>query len=339
MPGTVRLLAPDHPRQATTSMGGASDDIALVIDSAPFWSSEALEAVSRGRTTIRPPWGNSPVISTADRPSALRSSSSHTRRIMIRNSRRPYPPIQPLAQRWEVERLAFAPRQGEGSPSTSGHHQSNEMISVASTSKQLALRRESLPSGAGADSEIYEQDIAGNPSSVIGPIEGACLLDAPRAVGPSVIATSHWSTIPQSNSELQAFPCHISSLPQSGQCDPPTITFHFTQTAPSRHQLPHRSSVYDLAMPLPDPVGHEDLQSMSHIQQSLFFQLDPQLRPSPIGLPVVSFYEMASSESGTDHPYHPMSRVAHASTMSQYCFNIDPLEHGANGSTSASRYI
>lgn len=331
VPGTVRILAPAYPRQATISMGGAPDATSFVTDSAPFWTPEDLETTSIDSTIIKPPPGNSRLISTAYPTSALHPSSSHAKRLMLRNSGRPYPPIQLPAQRWEGEPSAFAPQQVEGFAGTSGHHQSNEMRSIDRGSKQSSLRRESFPFDAGADSGIHEPGMAGNPTSVVGLMDNTCPLGAPRAAGPSVIATSHWSTTTQSNGELQAFPCHNSFLSKSDQCGPSTITFQFTQPAPSHSQLPRPGSVYDLAMPLHDTVEHADLQ------QSLLFQLNPQLRPPPIGIPVVSFYNMPASESGTDYPYHPMSRVAHASTMSE-CFT-GPFEHGANGSTSASDYI
>lgn len=332
VPGTVRLLISDQPRQATALIG---DGTSLVIDSGHFRSPEALKTTSMDiNSTIQLYSGNSPLFSTADRISALHPSSSHAKRLILRNSRRPYPPIQLLAQRWEGEPSGFAPSQQWGDfASTSGHHQSNEMSSISRSSKQLALRRKSLPSDTGAGPGIYEQNTAGNPSSMVGLMENTCSLNAPGAASHSVIATSHWGTTTQSNGELQAFPYHVSSLSQSDQCGPSAITFRFP------HRAPSAGALRDLAMPPCDTVEHAEPQTVSHIQQSLLFQLNPQLqrRLSPLGIPAVSFYQAPYFESGTESPYHPMFRVAHASTVSQ-CFN-GPLNRGANGSTSASDYI
>lgn len=329
VPGTIKLLIPAQPRRATALTGGASDGNSLVIDLGPIRSSEALKTASKTSSkeptsTVQPPSGNSPV----DRISALHPSSSHAKRLMLRNSRRPYPPIQLLAQRREGEPSGFAtPQQWEDFASTSSHHQSNEMSLISGSSKQLVLRHKPLPFDAGADPGIYEPKTAGNPSSVIGLIENTCLLDAPRAASHGVIATSHWSTPTQSNGELQAFPYHIPSLSQSDQYGPSAITFRFPHPAPSARTL------YDPEMPLYHTVEHADPQSVSHIQQSLLSQLDPQRRPSPIGTPAVSFNKTSCLGFGTNSPYHPMFRAA-ASTMSQ-CFNA-PLQHGANGSISSS---
>jgi hypothetical protein len=330
---TIKLLIPDQPHQATALIGGAADGASLVIDLGSFRSSEALENASIDiASTIQPPSGSSPVFSTADQISALHPSSSHAKRLMLRNSIRPYPHIQLLAQRWGGEPLGFAPpQQWEDFASTSGHHQSNEMRFTSGSSKQLVLRHKSLPFDAGFEPGIYAQNAAGNPSSVIGLIENTCLLEAPRAVNHGVIATSHWSTTTQSNGELQAFPYHMSSLSRSDQCGPSAITFNFPHTAPSA------SALYDLAMPLCDTVEHAEPQSFSHIQQSLLFQLDPELRLSPFGTPAVSFHKTSCLQSSTDSPYHPMFQVAHASAMCQ-CFN-DPFKYGANGSTSSSDQI
>ena len=230
VPGTIRFLTPGQPRQATALIGGASDATSLVIDSAPFWGLEALKtAFLHSTSTVQPPSGNSPVISTADRISASHPSSSHAKRLIIRNSTRPYPPIQLLAQRWEDERSAFAPPlAGEAFASNSGHYQPNEMIAVFGSSKQLALRRKSLPFDAGVDPDIYEQNTACNPSSVIGLIENTHLLGAPRAASHSVIATSHWSTTTQSNGELQAFPWHHPYPNQIGVVHRPSPSVSLT---------------------------------------------------------------------------------------------------------------
>jgi len=173
VPGTIRFLISDHPRQVKIPMCGAFGATSLVIDSVPLRSPEALNAAPVDSTnTNQPHWGNSPVIPNADRIPALHPPSSHTKRLMLRNSRRPYPPIQLLAQRREGEPSAFAPpRQGEGFTSTSGHHQSNEMDSVVENSYQLALCRKSSPFGASANSGVCQEATAGDISAVIGLVE------------------------------------------------------------------------------------------------------------------------------------------------------------------------
>ena len=230
VPGTVRLLIPDQPRQATALIGGASDATSLVIDSAPFGESEAFKmAFLDSYSTAQLSSGGEPVISTADQISALDPSSSHANRPILPNSIHPYPPIQLLAQRWEGEPSVFAPPPaGEALASTSGRHQSNEMSAIFESSKQLALRRKSLPFDAGADRHIYEQNTACNPSSVIGLMENTYLLDAPRAAGHSVIATSHWSTTTQSNGGLQVFPCHHPYPNQISVVHRPSPSVSFT---------------------------------------------------------------------------------------------------------------
>lgn len=230
VPGTIRFLTPGQPRQATALIGGASDATSVVINSAPFWGFEALKtAFLHSTSTVQPPSGNSPVISTAERIPGLHPSSSHAKRLVIRNSARPYPPIQLLAQRWEDEPSVFAPPiAGEAFASTSGPHQPNEMTGVFENSRQLALRRKSLSSNASADPDIYEQNTACNPRSVIGLIEDAHLLGAPRAASHSVISTSHWSTTTQSNGELQAFPWHHPYPNQIGVVHRPSPSVSLT---------------------------------------------------------------------------------------------------------------
>ena len=230
VPGTIRILTPEQPRQATALIGGAPDATSLVIDSAPVWGFEALKTgFLHSASTIQPPSCNSPVISTADRISALHPSSSHAKRLIIRNSTRPYPPIRLLAQRWEDERSAFAPPlAGEAFASTFGHYQPNEMSAVFGSPKQLALRRKSLPFDAGADPDIHEQNTACNSSSVIGLIENTHLLGAPRAASHSVIGTSHWSTTTPSNGELQAIPWHHPYPNQIGVVHRPSPSVSLT---------------------------------------------------------------------------------------------------------------
>ena len=293
--------------------GAILDGTACVIDPALFRGPEALNTPFMASTSrIQPRSGGSPVISIADQASALQPSSSHTKRLLLRNSRRPYPPIQLLAQRWEGDPSTFSPPgPGEG---FSGHHQSNEMNSGFEDSNQLALCPTSFPLDAGADSGIYQQATAGDLGSVIGFVENPCPVVAPRPASHSVIAASHWSPTTQPNGELEAFPCHISSLSQSDQCGSSTITFPPTQMALFRAHLPGQSSVHVPATPLRDAVGHADHQSVPHIPQSLFFQQNWQIAPVPIGTPDISFY-ISSSEPGTDPSYHhPMSRITHVST-------------------------
>jgi hypothetical protein len=331
VPGTVRLLTSDQPRQVKISTGGAFDSTSLVIDPAPIRGPEALNTVlMHTASTVCRHSGCSPVISKADQPSVSHPSYSHTKRLMLRDSGRPYPPIQLLAQGLGGGPSAFAPAcKREGFASTPSHRQSNEMNSVVGNSAQLGLCRKSSPSDASTDSGIYQQAMADNLDAVIGFIVNTHPLAAPQASSHSVIASSHWSTTIQSNSELQAFPYHTESLSQSYQCVPSTITFPPTQTAFSRSNLPHRSPVHDLTTPLRDAV---ELRSIPHIQQSLFFQPNRQREAPPCGIPDVLFHRTPSTESGTSTPW-----VVHASTMSQ-CFN-DLFKHGANGATSASDHL
>lgn len=311
VPGTIQLLTPEHHRQVKIPMGEAIfDATSCVIDPSPFRGPEALDAAIASNSTIQPSSGSSPVISKAEQALALQSSSSHTRRLMFRNSRRPYPPIQLLAQRWEAEPSGFAlPRYRGDFASTSGRHQSNGINLGFEGSNQLALCR---TLGASTDSGIYQRATADDLSSVIGFLENTCSVVAPRAASPSVIAFSHWSPTTQSNGELKAFPCHISSLSQSDQYGSSTITFPSWQ-----------SPMHEPATPLCDTVGHADCQSVPHIQQSLFFQQNRQIEPVPIGVPDISFY-LSPSESATDLSYHAISRIVHTSTT--------PLHRRSNAS-------
>ena len=335
VPGTVRLLARDHPRQVR-----AFDATSLVIDSSAHLALQGPGGLNTGfmesNSTIQPHSGHSPEAPKADRTSALLRSPSHTKRLMLRNSGRPYPPIQ-SAQRWDGEPLVFAPpRRGKGFTGAAAHHQSNQMNPVAEYSNHLALRRNTFPSDAIVDPGIgiYQRvaAAAGDLSSVIGLEEILCPLAAPRAASHNAIASSHWSTTTRSNGELQAFPRHISSLYQSNQHDTSIITFPPTQIVPSLSHSLHQS--YDRTT---DAMEDGNFQSRPHIQPFLFFQPNQQLEHSQNDLPDLSFHKMPSLESGTDLSYHPMSSVPHAPTMPQ-CFD-HLLGHGGNGPASASDYI
>ena len=334
VPGTVRLLTSDQPRQVKLSTGGAFDATSLVIDPAPIRSPEALNTMfMHSASTVFRHSGCSPVISKADRPFVSHPSYSHTKRLIYRDYGRPYPPIQLLAQRLGGGPSAFAPAcKREGLASTPSHHQSNEMNSMVENSAKIGLCLKSAPSDASADSGIYQQAMEGNLGAVIGFVVNTHPLATPQASSHSGIASSHWSTTIQSNSELQAFPYHTESLSQSYQCIPSTITFPPTQTAFSRSNLQRRSPVHDLTTPLRDAV---ELRSTPHTQQSLSLQPNRQLEAPPFSIPDVLFHRTSSMESGRS--YHPSSWVMHASTMSQ-CFN-DLFKHGANGATSASDHL
>lgn len=265
VPGTIQLLTPEHHRQVKIPMGWAIfDATSCVINSAPFWGPEALD-------TIQPRSGSSTMIPTTNQASAVRPPPSHTKSLIFRNSRRPYPAIQLPAQSWEGEPSAFTPPDGEGFAGTSGRHQSNEMNPGFKNSNQLALYRKAFPLNASTDSGIYQQTTAGDPSPMIGFVENTCAVAAPRAASHSVIASSHWRTTTASNGPLEAFPYHISSLSQSDQYGSSTITFPSTQTVFPRSHMPWQSSVHDPATPLRDAVGHADYQYVPHIQPSLFF--------------------------------------------------------------------
>jgi hypothetical protein len=335
VPGAIRFVTTDH-----LEVGGAVDATSLVIDPTPVRGPGTLNTAFMSTSgAIQPLSGNLPVIPKTDRTSALRRSSSHSKRLTLRDSRRPYPPIQLQAQWWEGSGIAST-RQGGGFTNTSGHHRSNEMDAVVEDSNQLTLRHMHKPFlvDTRADSGIYQQATAGDPSSVTGLVEDIRQLAAHQAARHNVIASSYWSTTTQSNGELQAFPCHVSSLPQSNQCGSSTITFPSIQTAPSFFHSPCQSPTYDLTKPLEDGLEQVNFQSMPSIQQSLFFRSDRQPERSLNDTPEISIHKTSYSESGTHLSYRPMSRghrVAHAS--SSQCPN-QRFEHGANGSTSASDY-